>query len=144
MEVRGKRATWSVVEIVNITNKDGSELAPDNWRRKNIGIVTGLTFAGGFKSLMPFFEIKVCRNADGEIQDIDLGWTGNASPGYEWPVEVAPDVFDFATQTSIYRFRVIDKKSEEGQALNAAVVRRARELYAAYLSASIAGGGTVS
>lgn len=102
----------SLVQIVNITRKDGSPLDPDNWRHKNIGIVTMCTLAGGFKKLTPFFQTKI-RMENGEVTDVDLYWSGNASTGAEWPIEVEPGIYDFQTNTSTYRFRVLSGEEEK-------------------------------
>lgn len=107
-----------LVQIVNITKKDGSPLDPDNWRHKNIGIVTFCTFAGGFKKLTPCFHMKI-RTVNGKVKAVNLRWSGNASTGADWPVEVGPGVWDFETNTSIYRFRILT--DEESQAVINAV-----------------------
>lgn len=112
MNFCGMTVPGSLVQIVNITKKDGSPLEPDNWRRKNIGIVTMCTFAGGIKELMPFFQVKV-HMENGEVADVDLHWAGNASPGADWPVEVEPGVYNFQTNTSIYRFRILTGEEEK-------------------------------
>ena len=78
----------SLVQIMNITKKDGSPLEPDNWRQKNIGIVTMCTLAGGFKRLTPVFQMKV-QMENGEVSDVDLHWSGNAWHQYS----MLPDAF---------------------------------------------------
>ena len=102
----------NLVQIVNITQKDGSPLEPDNWRIKRIGIVTMCWIAGGLNCLTPFFRGKFVLK-DGEVQFADLYWEGNASTGRKLPVEVEPGVFDFETNTSIYRFRLLEKSEEK-------------------------------
>ena len=112
MRINDQPVPGSFVEIQNITNKDGSELAPDNWRHKNIGMITLLILAGGIHRLTPFFQIKI-RMEDGKVTLLDLDWEGNASTGPDWPVEVEPGIFDFQTNTSIYRFRLLSEEEEE-------------------------------
>lgn len=101
----------NLVQIVNITQKDGSPLAPENWRIRRIGIVTMCWIAGGFNCLTPFFKGMFVLK-DGEFKFVDLYWEGNASTGRKLPVEVEPGVFDFETNTSIYRFRILLKDEE--------------------------------
>lgn len=112
MRINDTPVPSSLIQIQNITNKDGSELAPDNWRRKNIGIITLLILAGGIHRLTPFFQIKI-RMEDGKVVDLDLDWEGNASTGPDWPVEVEPGIFDFQTNTSIYRFRLLSEEEDK-------------------------------
>lgn len=112
MNFNGMTVPGSLVQIVNITKKDGSPLDPDNWRQKNIGMVTICTLAGGFKRLTPCFQAKV-RMENGEVEDVDLHWIGNASTGADWPIEVEPGVYDFQTNTSIYRFRILTEEEEK-------------------------------
>ena len=112
MMFEGVPVPASLVQIMNITKKDGSPLEPDNWRQKNIGIVTMCTLAGGFKRLTPVFQMKV-QMENGEVSDVDLHWSGNASTGNDWPVEVEPGVYDFQTNTSIYRFRILSDAERE-------------------------------
>lgn len=127
MRINDQPVPWSFVEIQNITNKDGSELAPDNWRHKNIGMITRLILAGGIRRLTPFFQIKI-RMEEGKVVELDLDWEGNASTGPDWPVEVEPGIFDFETNTSIYRFRLLSE--EEAEAVRSAVQKAIEAMYA--------------
>jgi hypothetical protein len=127
MRINDQPVPWSFVEIQNITNKDGSELAPDNWRHKNIGMITRLILAGGIRRLTPFFQIKI-RMEEGKVVELDLDWEGNASTGPDWPVEVEPGIFDFETNTSIYRFRLLSE--EEAEAVRSAVQKAIEARYA--------------
>lgn len=127
MRINDQPVLWSFVEIQNITNKDGSELAPDNWRHKNIGMITRLILAGGIRRLTPFFQIKI-RMEEGKVVELDLDWEGNASTGPDWPVEVEPGIFDFETNTSIYRFRLLSE--EEAEAVRSAVQKAIEARYA--------------
>jgi len=97
-----------LVEIVNITNFDGSELRWDNWRRELIGKKTTCYFTGGFRERQPIFHYFFDEN-DGEIE-IDIGYEGNGSLSPSLPVEIEPNVFTFETQTSIYTFRLLDEE----------------------------------
>lgn len=112
MRINGLGVPGSFVQIQNITNKDGSPLEPDNWRNKNIGMITLLILAGGIRRLTPFFQIKI-RMEEGKVTLLDLDWEGNASTGPDWPVEIEPGIFDFETNTSIYRFRLLSDAEEE-------------------------------
>lgn len=127
MRINDQPVPWSFVEIQNITNKDGSELAPDNWRHKNIGMITRLILAGGIRRLTPFFQIKI-RMEEGKVVELDLDWEGNASTGPDWPVEVEPGIFDFETNTSIYRFRLLSE--EEAEAVRSAAQKAIEARYA--------------
>lgn len=127
MRINDQPVPWSFVEIQNITNKDGSELASDNWRHKNIGMITRLILAGGIRRLTPFFQIKI-RMEEGKVVELDLDWEGNASTGPDWPVEVEPGIFDFETNTSIYRFRLLSE--EEAEAVRSAVQKAIEARYA--------------
>lgn len=127
MRMNGEPIPGSLVEIQNITNKDGTELAPDNWRHKNIGMITLLHLAGGIRRLTPFFEIKI-RMEEGQVVELDLDWEGNASTGPDWPVEVEPGIFDFETNTSIYRFRLLSE--EEAETVRSAVQKAIEARYA--------------
>lgn len=109
-------ADW--VEIVRITNKDGSELAPDNWRRKLFGRITLCWIAGGFRRRGAFFKGKL-RMEDGKAVEVDLFSNSWCSTTEAQPVEVEPGVFDLETNTSVYRFRLLTE--EEAQIVAAAV-----------------------
>lgn len=102
----------NLVQIAAITQKDGSPLEPDNWRNQLVGIVTVCQIAGGFTCLTPFFRGRFFLK-DGAVQWVDLHWSGNASTGRKLPVEVEPGVFDFETNTSIYRFRLLSESEEQ-------------------------------
>lgn len=127
MRINDTPVPSSLVQIQNITNKDGSALAPDNWRNELIGTITLLILAGGIRRLTPFFQIKV-QMQEGAIEEINLDWEGNASTGPNWPIEVEPGVFDFETSTSIYRFRLLSEEEEE--AVRTAVEEAANARYA--------------
>ena len=100
-------ADW--VEIVRITNKDGSELAPDNWRRKLFGRITLCWIAGGFRRRGAFFKGKL-RMEDGKAVEVDLFSNSWCSTTEAQPVEVEPGVFDLETNTSVYRFRLLTEE----------------------------------
>ncbi len=112
MYLDSENLSANLVEIVNITHKDGTPLEQDNWRQKLIGRVTLCCLAGGFDCLTPFFEFDV-RLEDGKVKEIDLDWEGNASAGVKIPIEVEPGVYDFESDTSIYRFRLLDQDESE-------------------------------
>lgn len=133
MRINGLAVPGSFVQIQNITHKDGSALAPDNWRCKIIGITTLLILAGGIHCLTPFFQMKI-RMEDGELRFLDLDWTGNASTGPNWPVEAEPGIFDFETNTSIYRFRLLSDEEEETvrAAVHAAIDAKYAERFAMF------------
>lgn len=101
-------AEW--VEIVHITNKDGSPLAEDNWRHKLFGRVTLCWIAGGLRKRGAFFKSKIVM-FEGKVMDIDLEAEHWCSTTTAQPIEVEPGIFDFETNTSVYRFRIL-KKSE--------------------------------
>ena len=103
-------ACW--VEIVRITNKDGSELEPDNWRHKLFGRVTLCWIAGGFRQRGAFFKGKI-RMENGEPVEIDLDASRWCSTTTAQPVEVEPGIFDFETNTSVYRFRLLTEEEEQ-------------------------------
>lgn len=120
-------ACW--VEIVRITNKDGSELEPDNWRHKLFGRVTLCWIAGGFRQRGAFFKGKI-RMENGEPVEVDLHASRWCSTTTAQPIEVEPDVFDFETNTSVYRFRLLTEE-EEQKVLEAAqeVFRKELEMH---------------
>ena len=97
-----------LVQIVNITHKDGSLLEPNNWRQKLIGRITMCCFVGGIECMAPFFEGTV-HLENGEVTSVNLHYRGNASVGPRPPVEVEPGVYDFETSTSVYRFRTLEQ-----------------------------------
>lgn len=103
-------ACW--VEIVRITNKDGSPLDEDNWRKKLFGRVTMCWIAGGFRQRGAFFKGKI-RMENGEPVEIDLDASRWCSTTTAQPVEVEPGIFDFETNTSVYRFRLLSEEEEE-------------------------------
>ena len=115
----------SFVQIMDITNKDGTPLTADNWRRERIGLITMCWIAGGLKNMTPFFHSAI-KMENGVVTHMDMHWRGTASTGKKFPVEVEPDVFTFESHTSIYRFRLISK--EEKDAI-AAAVREVADLY---------------
>lgn len=103
-------ACW--VEIVMITNKDGSPLEPDNWRKKLFGRVTLCWIAGGFRQRGAFFKGKI-RMENGEPVEVDLDASRWCSTTTAQPVEVEPGIFDFETNTSVYRFRLLTEEEEQ-------------------------------
>lgn len=141
MLFEGSPVPANLVQIVNITQKDGSPLEPDNWRLKRIGLVTMCWIAGGFNRLTPYFKGKIFME-DGEVKGIDLFWNGNASTGRKFPTEVEPGIFDFETNTSIYRFRVLTEEEEQkvSAALEEAVKKEFQERFR--LMAEPPAGGT--
>jgi len=102
-------ANW--VEIVKITNKDGSELAPDNWRHKLFGQVSVCWIAGGLRHRGAYFKGKV-RMENGQPVEVDLFANRWTSTTEAQPVEVEPGVFDLETNTSIYRLRLLTEEEE--------------------------------
>lgn len=103
-------AEW--VEIVHITNKDGSPLAEDNWRQKLFGRVTLCWIAGGLRKRGAFFKGKVVM-IQGKVMEIDLDAERWCSTTTAQPVEVEPGIFDFETNTSVYRFRILNENEVE-------------------------------
>lgn len=112
MQFNGIPIPSSLVEIIDITNKDGTPLEPDNWRRERIGLVTMCWLAGGFHRPTPFFKGAI-RLDNNRVTSVDLSWAGNASTGRSFAEEVEPGIFDFTTNTSIYRFRLLDDAEVE-------------------------------
>lgn len=115
----------SWVEIVHITNKDGTPIAEDNWRRKLFGRVIFCWIAGGFRQRGAFFLGKV-KMFEGKVVEIDSTaerWTSTTTA---YPVEVEPGVYDLETNTSVYRFRLLSEveTNEIDAALN--VIRQKR------------------
>lgn len=108
MQFNGIPIPSSLVQIIDITHKDGTPLEPDNWRRERIGLVTMCWLAGGFRRLTPFFKGAIWLE-NNIVTSIDLSWSGNASTGCSFAEEVEPGIFDFTTNTSIYRFRLLDE-----------------------------------
>lgn len=97
----------NVVEILSVRNKDDSPLSENNWRRKHFGRITICWIAGGFRMRGAFFKGDIRRSADGNIESVnnDVSW---CSSTVAQPIEVEPGIFDFETNTSIYRFRLIE------------------------------------
>lgn len=103
-------AEW--VEIVDIREKDGSPLAPENWRHKLFGRISLCWISGGLRERGAFFRGKV-RIEEGKITEFNLTnerWTSTTTAQ---PVEVEPSIFDFETNTCIYRFRIINAEEED-------------------------------
>lgn len=103
-------AEW--VEIVHIREKDGLPLAQENWRHKLVGCISLCWIAGGLRERIAFFRGKI-RIKDGKIMEINLDnvrWTSTTTAQ---TVEVEPGVFDFETNTCIYRFRIVSNEEEE-------------------------------
>jgi hypothetical protein len=102
-------ACW--VEIVKVYNKDGTELEPDNWRQKLFGRVTLCWIAGGLRSRGAYFKGKI-KMENGQPVEIDLHSFRWCSTTTAQPVEIEPGVFDFETNTSVYRFRLLSDEEE--------------------------------
>ena len=103
-------AEW--VEIVHIRQKDGSPLADDNWRHKLFGRIGLCWIGGGLRERNAFFRGKI-RIQDGKIVEMNLEnvrWTSTTTA---LPVEVEPGVYDFETNTSIYRLRIVSTEEED-------------------------------
>lgn len=103
-------AEW--VEIMHIRQKDGTPLEEDNWRRKLFGRISFCWIAGGLRERNAFFRGKI-RIESGKIVEWNLDnvqWTSTTTAQ---PMEVEPRVFDFETNTSIYRFRILSSDEEE-------------------------------
>ena len=103
-------AEW--VEIVGIREKDGSSLAPDNWRHKLIGRISLCWISGGLRKRGAFFLGKI-RITDGEVVEWNTAserWTSTTTAQ---PVEVEPGIFDFEINTCIYRLRILSEEEEE-------------------------------
>lgn len=132
-------ACW--VEIVTITNKDGSPLEPDNWRKKLFGRVTLCWIAGGFRQRGAFFKGKI-RMENGEPVEVDLHASRWCSTTEAQPVEIEPGVFDFETNTSVYRFRLLTEE-EEKKVMEAAneVFRKELEMHLQMMGGDPGPGG---
>jgi len=107
----GSPVPATLVQITNITHKDGTPLEAENRRLKNIGIVTLCWIAGGFNCLTPFFKSKIILK-NNTVLSVDLYWSGNASTGSKLPIETEPGVFEFETNTSIYQFRILTAEED--------------------------------
>ena len=103
-------AEW--VEIQQITDLDGTPLAENNWRHKLIGRVTLCWIAGGFRRRGAFFVGHV-RLIDGTALVVNRHSARWCSTTTAQPVEVEPGVYDFQTNTSVYRFRVLSEAESE-------------------------------
>lgn len=102
-------AEW--VEVVHIREKDGSPLSPENWRHKLFGRISLCWIGGGLRERNAFFRGRIRIN-DGKITEWDLEnmrWTSTTTAQ---PVEIDPGIFDFETNTCIYRFRIISDEEE--------------------------------
>lgn len=131
----------SLVEIVTITQKDGTPLEEDNWRRKLFGMVTLCWIAGGFRERGAFFKGNI-RMKEGRPVELDLHAGSWCSTTKAQPIEVQPGIFDFETNTSIYRFRILSE--EEEQAVCEAVAAVEREQYLRWAMDAPAEEGPVS
>lgn len=100
------------VEIVKVTNKNGSPLEKSNWRHKLFGRVTLCWIAGGFQKRGAFFKGKISMS-EGKVVEIDLDSERWCSTTTAHPIEVEPGVYDFETSTSIYRFRLLNDEEIE-------------------------------
>ena len=103
-------AEW--VEILRITNLDGTPIAEDNWRRGLFGQVTLCWIAGGFHRRGAFFLGNV-RLVDGAALVVNRHSARWSSTTTAQPVEVEPGIFDLQTNTSVYRFRVLSDVEAE-------------------------------
>ena len=102
-------ACW--IEIIEIRNKDQSPLSEDNWRHKLIGRVTLCWIAGGFKERALYFQghLRLCEE-DVIVIDLDSKrWTSSTTAQ---PIEIETNIYDFETNTSIYRLRLLSKEEE--------------------------------
>ena len=100
------------VEIVHIREKDGTPLAPENWRRKLFGLICLCWISGGLRKRGAYFLGKI-RIEDGKIVEwnpYNERWTSTTTAQ---PVEVEPGIFDFETNTCIYRFRILTDEEED-------------------------------
>lgn len=138
------------VEIVNIREKDGAPLAADNWRHKLFGQITRCWIAGGFRQRGAVFTGKIrMENGNPVVIDLyDKRWTSTTNA---LPIEVEPGIFDFETNTCIYRFRMLTEEEEMvvNNAIEKAVVEELerRSKYLAQMAQSPAaanGDGPVS
>ena len=109
-------ANW--IKIENITEKDGSPLPENNWRRKRIGRITLCWIAGGFQERSAFFKGKILM-ANNEVTMVDLVSYGWCSTTTAYPKEVESGIFEFETNTAIYRFRLLSET--ETQAISNAL-----------------------
>ena len=132
-------AEW--VEIVHITNKDGSPLAEDNWRHKLFGRVTLCWIAGGLRKRGAFFKGRV-QMENGVPVEIDMASERWCSTTTAQPVEVEPGIFDFETNTSIYRFRILNESEVEAIHEAIRVIMNAR--FASLANAQAGPDGPVS
>lgn len=107
----------SWVEIVKVYNKDGSDLSLDNWRLKLFGRITACWIAGGLQSRGAFFFGKLVKE-NGKIVVLDPYARRWCSTTTAQPVEIELGIFDFETNTSVYRFRLLTKE-EEAEAMAA-------------------------
>ena len=121
------------VEFVSITNKDGSELAEDNWRRKLVGKIRLCMLVGGFGRVQPVYKYDV-EMKDGEVTYVNLDLEGNASVSDHFPIEISPDVWKLETCTSIYTFRVLSDEEviQVEEAVEQAFADRIGMMFAAY------------
>lgn len=94
------------VEIVHIRNKEGTELAAENWRRNMFGRITLCWVAGGFRRRGLFFKGKIYM-ANGKPLVVGLDSSSWCSTTEAQPVEVESGVYELVTNTSIYRLRLL-------------------------------------
>lgn len=99
------------VEIITITQKDGSPLEENNGRRHLFGMVTLCWVAGGLRERGAFFKGEF-RMKEGRVVEADLYANRWCSTTAAQPIEVEPGIFDFETNTSIYRFRILSREEE--------------------------------
>lgn len=102
-------AIW--VEIVNVSNKDMSPLADNNWRKELIGNISLCWLAGGLKEQAAYFRFAV-RMMKNEVTDICLEHTNHTSRIMSQPTETETGDYEIVTQTSIYRLRPLSKQEE--------------------------------
>lgn len=99
-------ANW--VKIENITEKNGSPLPENNWRKERIGRISLCWIAGGFQERSAFFKGKILM-ANNEVTMVDFDSYGWCSTSTAYPKEIESGIFEFETNTSIYHFRLLSE-----------------------------------
>lgn len=133
-------SSW--VEILNIRHKDGSPLAPDDMRQRMLHMVTLCWIAGGLTERTAFFKGDI--RMDGmQVQSLNLSYRGWCSTTTSWPEESSPGIFDFETNTCIYRFRILSEK-EALCVMDAIGEQILKEIYAMEPALENGGGVPVS
>lgn len=133
------------VEIVQIWNKDGAELAEDNWRRKMFGRIALCWVAGGFRRRGLFFKGKIYMT-NGKPLVISLDSSSWCSTTAAQPVEVEAGVYDLVTNTSVYRLRLlgVDEAELVTEAVRAAVKQKLERVLFEQDPSPIGGDGLTS